>query len=63
VSTLPIANMDRRTTEHSTADNLGNISWIQKASLQLYRRNVPLLHTSRNITARELETWNETLHL
>ena len=34
-------------TERSTSDSLGNVSWIQKAALQLYRRNVPLLHTAR----------------
>jgi len=38
--------MDRRTTEHLTSDSLDNVSWIQKAALQLYRRNVPLLHMS-----------------
>jgi len=31
---------------HSTSDSLGHVSWIQKAALQLYRKNVPLLHTS-----------------
>ena len=36
----PIANTDHRTTEHSTSDSLGD------TSVQLYRRNVPLLHTS-----------------
>jgi len=49
VSALLIANTDRRTTERSTSDSLGDISWIQKAALQLYRRNGPLLHTSRYI--------------
>ena len=34
MNALPIANTDRRTTEHSTSDSLGNISWIQKAALQ-----------------------------
>jgi len=34
-------------TEHSTSDSFGDVPWIQKAVLQLYRRNVPLLHTSR----------------
>jgi len=36
-------------TEHSTSGSLGNISWVQKAALQLswlYRRSVQLLHTS-----------------
>ena len=47
VSALPIANTDRTTTERLTSDSLGDFSWIQKAALQLYRRNVPLLHTSR----------------
>ena len=36
---LPIANMDRRTTERLTTDSLGDISWIQKATSQLYKRN------------------------
>jgi len=45
ISMLPITKMGQRTTEHSTSDSLGNVSWIQKAALQLYRRNVPLLHT------------------
>ena len=38
--------MDRRTTERLTSDSLGDVSWIQKAALQLYRRNVPLFHMS-----------------
>ena len=38
-----------RTTEHLTSDSLGNVSWIQKAILQLYRKNVLLLHTSRHV--------------
>jgi len=28
-------------------------SWIQKATLQLYRRNVPLLHTSWYVITRD----------
>ena len=32
------------TTEHLTSGSLGDVSWVQKAALQLYRRNVPLLH-------------------
>ena len=48
-SALLIINSDHRTTERSTSDSLGDISWIQKAALQLYRRNVPLLHTSRYV--------------
>ena len=46
VSTLLIANMDHRMIERSTSDSLGDVSWVQNATLQLYRRNVPLLHTS-----------------
>ena len=42
VSALPIANTDRTTTERSTSDSLGDVSWIQKATLQLYR----MCHTS-----------------
>ena len=45
LSALPIANTDCRTTERLTSDSSGNITWVQKATLQLYRRNVPLLHT------------------
>ena len=30
MSALPIANKDHRTTEHSTSDSLGNVSWVQK---------------------------------
>jgi len=36
-------------TERSTSDSLGNVSWVQKDALQLYRRNVPLLHMSRYV--------------
>jgi len=53
VSALPTANTDRRTTKRSTSDSLGNISWIQKSTLQLYRRNVSLLHTSRQVIAHD----------
>ena len=53
VSVLPIASIDPTTTERSTSDSLGNISWIQKATLQLYRSNVPHLHTSSYIIARD----------
>jgi len=31
-STLPIANTDCRTTECSTSDSLGDVSWIQIAT-------------------------------
>ena len=40
-------------TERSTSDSLGDVFLIQKAALQLYRRNVPLLHTSRYVIARD----------
>ena len=46
-------NTDGRTTERSTSDSLGDVSWIQKAALQQYRRNVPLLHTSRYVIPRD----------
>jgi len=52
-SALPIANTDGRMTERSTSDSLGDVSWIQKAALQLYRRNLPLLHTSRYVIPRD----------
>ena len=51
MSALLIANTDCTTTERSTLDRLGDVSWSQKADLQLYRRNVPLLHTSRYVIA------------
>ena len=41
------------TNERSTSDSLGDVSWIQKSALQLYRRNVPLLHTSRYVIAHD----------
>ena len=41
--------MDCRTSEHSISDRLGDVSWVQKAALQLYERNVPLFHTSRYV--------------
>jgi len=60
VSVLLIANTDRRMTECSTSDSVGDASWVQKAALQLYRRNVPLLHTSRYVTARDsVLRWGE----
>jgi len=31
-----IANADCRTTECSTSDSLGDVSWMKKAKLQLY---------------------------
>ena len=46
VSTLPIANTDHGMTERSTLVSLGDVSRVQKAALHLYRRNVPLPHTS-----------------
>jgi len=55
-----IANMDRRTTEHLTSDSLGDVSWIQKAALQLYRRNVPLLHMSfPRVSTASNKHWGE----
>ena len=38
--TVPIAYTDRRMTEHSTSDSLGDVSWIQKAALQQYRKGM-----------------------
>jgi len=52
VSVLPITNPDSRTTERSTSGSLGDVSWIQKAASQLYRRNVPLLHMCVHPTPR-----------
>ena len=43
----------RRMTEHLTSDSLGDTSWVQKAALQLCRRNVSLLHPSRYVTVRD----------
>ena len=50
---LPIANTDHRTTERSTSDSLDDVSCVQKAALQLYRRNVPLLHMFRYVIAHD----------
>ena len=43
-----------RMTAPLTPDSLGNISWVQKATLQLYRRNVPLLTTSTQCVGMSL---------
>jgi len=51
VSALLIVNKDCRMTEHLTSDSLGDVSGMQKATLQPFRRNVPLLHTSRYVIA------------
>ena len=45
-SALPNATTDHTVTEGLTSGSLATISWIQKATSQLYRRNVPLLHMS-----------------
>jgi len=45
-SALPNATTDHTVTEGLTSGSLVTISWIQKATSQLYRRNVPLLHVS-----------------
>ena len=45
VSVLAIINTDHRTTEHSISDSLGDVSSV--------KRDVPLLHTSRYVTARD----------
>ena len=49
--------MDHRITEHSTLDNLSDVSWVQKAALQLYRKKCatpPHIHlTSKYIVARD----------
>ena len=57
MSALPIANVNHGMTEGSTSGSLGNISWFQKAALQLYRRNMPLLHVSTQHPGRE--GWGE----
>jgi len=46
---LVITNTDHRTTEHSISDSVGDLSWVQKVPLQLYRRNLPHLHISRYV--------------
>ena len=46
VSVLLIPNTDCRMTERSISDSLCDVSWVHKAAIQLYRRNVPLLHMS-----------------
>jgi len=50
VSELTITTTDHRMTEWSTSYRL---SWVQKATPQLYRRNMPLLHMSRYITTHD----------
>jgi len=40
---LQIWTLERLSAQHQS---LGDVSWIQKATLQLYRKNVPLLHMS-----------------
>jgi len=40
---------DGQTTERLSSDSVSDVSWIQKVALQLYRRNVPLLQTSRYV--------------
>ena len=45
-SALLITNTDYGTTKLSASGSLGSISWVQKAALEMYRRIVPLLHTS-----------------
>jgi len=54
MSALPIANADHRMTEHLTPDNVGGIFWAQKVSLQLYGRNMLLLHMSTQRLATSL---------
>jgi len=46
VSMLLIATTDHGSTELSNQCSLGNIFPVQKAAIQLYRKNVPLLHMS-----------------
>ena len=65
-SALPIANMDRRTTERSTSDSLGDISWVQKATLKLYRRNVLCAFNASwrvSSTKRQKMNYLKSLHL
>jgi len=57
VSVLPITNTNHGITEYSTSGSLGDISWFQKAGLELCGRNVPLLHTSTRRLGRE--GWEE----
>jgi len=45
-------NVERLSTRHQT-DLATFLGWILKAALQLYRRNVPLLHTSRYVIPRD----------
>ena len=53
VSMLLIANMDCGMTERLTTDSLDDVSWVQKAALQPYRRNVPLFHKSKCVNAHD----------
>ena len=47
---LQTRTVERLSAQHP--DSLGDVPWIQKAALQLYRRNVPLLHTSWYVIPR-----------
>ena len=51
-SALPIANTDRRTTERSTSDRLGDI-FLDSESCFTAVQNVPYLHTSRHVIPRD----------
>jgi len=57
VSARPITNTDHRTTGHSIPGSLGDISWVQNAALQLYRKSVLLLHISPNVQVCH-RTWS-----
>ena len=60
VSALPTANTDHGTTQCLRSCSLGDASWVQKAALQLYRRSMPLLHTSTQHPGTSLHMINFT---
>jgi len=45
--------MDHGATEHLTSSRVGDVSRVQKASSQLYTRNLPLLHFSRYVISHD----------
>jgi len=50
VSALPIANTSNRMAERSTSDSLGDVSWIQKAALQVMCHSSTRPGTSYHVT-------------
>ena len=54
MSALPTTNTNHGVTECLTSASLGDISWVQKAASQLYRRNMALLDMfTHHVTAHD----------